>query len=121
MDTVQFYNCYDYNDDCYLIEMALDIPAHDINWIRFLVPQEGVRKSDWQCAFMEQYLNEDGTARICDLYDEPKENVKPCRIAFFIFKTPAEVLSTPYGDFLLSDPNPLPDRLADIIEFEESD
>lgn len=121
MDTVKLYNCYDFNDKCYLIEMVLDVPVYSLNLIRFCVPQEGVPRRDWQCAFLEQYLNEDGTEKLCSIFEEPEENVKPCRIAFFIFKTSGLVLSTPYGDFPLNDPLPLPARLADIIESVEPD
>ena len=121
MDTVKFFGCYSYNESCYLVEMLLYVPAYEINWSKFCVPQEGVRKADWQCAFLEQYLSEDGTEKICELYDEPEENVKPCRVAFFLFKVPADTLSTPYGNFLLSSDVPMPERLLDIIEFEEFD
>ena len=121
MDTVKFYECYHFNEEYYLVEMVLDIPAHDIEWDKICVPQEGIHPSNWQCAFLEQYLNEDGTVRICNMYNEPKENRKPCRVTFFIFKVPTRTLSTPYGDFLLSDVNPIPERLKNIIEFEEAD
>ena len=121
MGAVKFYECYDFNEDWYLIEMMLEVPAFDIDWMGICVPEEGVRKADWQCAYMEQYLNEEGTEKICDTYDEPEENVEPCRVAFFIFKVAANILSTPYGDFPLSDAKPLPERLKDIIEFEDAD
>ena len=121
MDTVKSYNCYDYNEEWYLIEIVLDVPAWDIDWGRICVPQEGVRKSNWQCAFMEQYLNEDGTAKICEAYDEPEENVCPCRVVFFIFKVSEKILSTPYGSFELSAAAPVPDRLKSIVEFEGED
>ena len=66
---------------------------------------------------MEQYLNEDGTEWICDVYDTPAESVNPCRVAFFIYKTEAEMLITPYGQFPLECID-MPERLEDIVEFD---
>jgi hypothetical protein len=70
---------------------------------------------------MEQYLNEDGTEKICETYDEPEHEVKPCRVAFFIYKEGSKMLRTPYGEFDLRNPQSLPTRLKDIIEFEDVD
>ena len=121
VDAVKFYECYHFSEQWYLIEMLLDVSALEIDWNNITVPQKGVSKLNWQAPFMEQYLNEEGCSKICDTYDIPKENVRPCRVAFFIFKVSAQTLSTPYGDFPLSDTKPLPQRLKNIIEFEESD
>ncbi len=121
MDIVKYYGCYDYNKEWYLVEMLLDIPPSEIDWSNINVPQKGLKRSSWQCAYMEQYLNENGTEKICETYDEPKENVKPCRVVFFIFKVPANILSTPYGDFELKSTNKVPERLENIVEFEEVD
>lgn len=120
-DAVKFYACYDFSEEWYLIEMLLDLSAPDILWDRITVPQKGVSKLNWQAPYMEQYLNEAGSIKICDTYDMPKEDVRPCRVAFFIFKVSSKTLSTPYGDFPLSDANPVPDRLTGLIEFENVD
>ena len=121
MDVVKFYECYNFSEQWYLIEMLLNVPALDVDWGNMTVPQKGISKTEWQVPCMEQYLNEDGSAKICDTYDVPKENVRPCRVAFFVFKVSERILSTPYGDFPLSDAKPMPERLKNIIEFEESD
>lgn len=36
------------------------------------MPEKGVQPNNWQTAFLEQYLNESGTEKICDLYGEHK-------------------------------------------------
>lgn len=117
MSNVDYYGCYDFNEEWYLVEMLINEEANEIDWSAFAVPEEGLEPKDWQTAYMEQYLNEDGTERICDVYDTPKGAVNPCRIAFFIYKTNAEMLATPYGNFPLEDMQ-VPERLEQIIEFE---
>lgn len=119
MDVVKYYDCYDYNEEWYLVEMLLDLSVSEIDWDNIVVPEDGVSESDWQCAYMEQYLNENGTEKICETDDEPEDDVKPCRVAFFIYKVPANTLHTPYGDFELKNSKKVPERLKDIIEFEE--
>lgn len=57
---------------------------------------------------------------ICELYDEPRPPAKPCRIAFFIYRT-GDVFHTPYGDFSISHTDKIPKRLKRIIEFEKPD
>ncbi len=121
METVKFYACYDFNDEWNLVEMVLDVASSEVDWAEICVPQDDVDRDNWQCAFMEQYLNADGTEKICEVYDEPEEDVQPCRVAFFIFKVGAPTLSTPYGAFSLNDTKPLPRRLQEIIEFDEVD
>ena len=121
MDIVKYYGCYDYSEEWYLIEMLLDIPVSEIDWNNINVPQVELQRSSWQVPYMEQYLNENGTEKICKTYREPKEYVKPCRVVFFIYKVPANVLSTPYGDFELSSANKVPERLENLVEFEEVD
>ena len=121
MDAVKFFGCYDYSEEWYLIEMLLDIPASEIEWSRILAPETGKPEGYWQAVYMEQYLNESGTEKICRTYYVPKEDVKPCRVAFFIFKVPPYTLTTPYGDFELGAAGEVPERLRNLVEFEEVD
>lgn len=121
MDCVMFYSCYDYNDEWYLIEMLLDISAEEIDLDNMIVPQDGLDKDSWQVPYMEQYLDESGTKKVCDTYTTPVTEVKPCRIAFFIYKAGANMLHTPYGDFVLQPAGKVPQRLETIIEFNETD
>ena len=118
---VLFYGCYDYNKDLLLIEMQVDVSWKWIRWHQFEVPQEGVDPSNWQAPYLEQYLNEDGTAMICDLYDTPTENTVPCRFVFFLYKTGAHSFRCQFGQFDLTAPQAVPARLLDIAETEDED
>jgi len=118
---VTYFSSYDYNEEWFLVEMVLNVSSAEIDWCAIEVPDEKLDKGNWQCAYLEQYLNADGTERICDLYDEPSPAINPCRVAFFIFKDGSQMLQTPYGSFDLTKTEKLPDRLAGIIEFEEAD
>lgn len=118
MDIVKYYGCYDYNEEWYLIELILDVSASEIDWSNIFVPEHETKKENWQVPYMEQYLDRDGTKKICKTYEVPKEYIKPCRVAFFIYKDSANVLSTPYGDFELSIESKIPERLESLVEFE---
>jgi hypothetical protein len=121
MSKVKLFSCYDYNEEWYLIEMLIDENSDDVDLGDFIAPDPELDEGDWQCPYNEQYLNEDGTELICEPWDEPEEGAEPCRIAFFLFKYGTSYLQTPYGDFSLDNVKPLPERLAEIIEFEECD
>lgn len=99
--------------------MALNISSAEIDWDSMVVPNENLDEGDWQCPYMEQYLNADGTEKICETYDEPEEEMNPCRIAFFIYKEDSHTLRTSYGEFNLTDVEKMPKRLKNIIEFDE--
>ena len=115
---VSFFTCYNFNKEWLLVEMVLNRASSEIDWASMVVPDAALDKAYWQCPYMEQYLNSDGTEKICETYHEPAEAVKPCRVAFFIYKNGAQSLQTPYGDFELSNIQMLPERLEKIIEFE---
>ena len=118
-----FFSCYDFSDEWYLVEMVLDEAPSKIDWGGMTVPEEGVDRADWQCPYMEQYLNADGTEKLCETYDLPADDARPCRVAFFLFKNgeAAATLRTPYGDFTLEAGAEVPARLERIVEFEETD
>ena len=103
----------------YLVEMALTIPPKDISFNKIVVPEKGVAERNWQTVLAEQYLNADGTERICDLYEMPDNGASNSRVAFFIYKTGARILRTPYGQFELNDAEETPNRLKSIIEINE--
>ena len=116
---VTLFNCFSFNEQWYLVEMALAIPPEEINFGKIVVPEEGAAPRDWQTVLAEQFLNSDGTERICDMYDTPDPGQTDSRVAFFIYKTDSHTLRTPYGDFELSDAEETPDRLKDIIEIDD--
>jgi len=116
-----FIGCYDFNSEAILLEMIIDEYPNEIDFTEFCVPDDTQKKENWQVAYMEQFLNLDGTCKLCETYDTPTEQSKPTRVAFFLFKTENQKLSTPYGDFSIANPQQLPDRLVDLIEFDECD
>lgn len=116
---VTLFNCFSYNEEWYLVEMALAIPPNEIAFEEITVPEEGVDREHWQAALTEQFLNHDGTERICEIWERPNNGETESRVAFFIFKTESQILETPYGQFKLSDTVKVPDRLKNIIEIDE--
>ena len=116
---VTLFNCFSFNDEWYLVEMALAIPPKNINFDKFVVPEESIAERDWQTVLAEQFLNYDGTERICDLYETPDNGDSNSRVAFFIYKTGSRTLRTPYGQFELSDAEEVPNRLKSIIEIDD--
>ena len=116
---VSYFECYNFNEEWLLVEMILNIPTSEIDWDSMVVSDDTLDKGEWQCAYMEQFLNADGTEKLCEVYDEPKDDVNPSRVAFFIFREGSRVLRTVYGDFDLSNVKNLPNRLKSIIEFQE--
>ncbi len=118
---VTLYNCFSYNPEWYLIEMALDIPPKEIEFGKIVVPEEGVDEGHWQAVLAEQYLNKEGTEKISRFFQlsPPDNGDTESRVAFFIFKTASHILRTPYGEFELSDAVKVPRRLSSIIEVDE--
>ena len=41
---VKQYKCYRYNEEWLLIEMVLDIPSSEIDWMDIAVPNEELRE-----------------------------------------------------------------------------
>jgi hypothetical protein len=113
------FNCFNFNDEWYLVEMLLEVSPQDIEFDEFVVPEDDVPETDWQTVLAEQFLNQEGTKKICELYDTPDTNDSNSRIAFFIYKTDSHTLKTPYGDFELTDSEQVPERLKTIIEIDE--
>ena len=113
--------CYIYNNEWLLIEMIIEDNANNICFDKFVVPNKQTKKQYWQCPYLEQFLNIDGTSKICDIYDIPNNDEKTTRVTFFIFETSDKLLQTPYGIFDISNKESLPVRLKTIIEFEEAD
>ena len=119
MSNARLFKCYDFNEEWLLIEMQADVSWKQIRWHQFQVPEEGVPAGNWQAPYLEQYLNDTGTERICNLYDTPSDNRESCRFAFFLYKTDAPKMNCQFGEFDLTQRQALPERLLGVIEFEE--
>ena len=115
------HGVYGFNSRFCLVEMTCDCPPDGIDWFGFSVPEDGKDEYELETPYMEQFLNEDGTEKLCEAWDEPAdcEDMTSTRVAFFIAKGHGEILETPFGSVSLSDVTALPKRLKDIIEFEK--
>lgn len=114
-----FHGCYRFNRTHIVVEVTLPMTPDEIDWFGFSVPEEGVDEFDRITPYMEQYLTPDGSDKLCEAWDEPEKQEAPTRVAFFLRKSDAPTLATPYGDLPLTDPRPLPDRLRELLEFEK--
>lgn len=115
---VTYFECYKFNREWLLVEMVLEIPSSEIDWESMVVPDGTLDRGNWQCPYLVQYLNAEGTEKICGTYEQPKDAAGPCRVAFFIFRDGARVLQTAYGDFDLTKAGRMPRRLKRIVAFE---
>lgn len=119
---VEVIGVYEVNEDVHLIELKIDTKPSDVNVEGFTQEIEGVSKDDWQVAYDEYYLNDEGSKVIGDFFNKPVEDLTPTRIAFFLYFVDFTMpLLTPFGEVNLPSPLPMPKRLKDIIEFEEVD
>ena len=112
---------YSYKDGVGLVELVLDSSFMDIKEsLDFCIEDRKISKSNWQTLYMEQYLNKEGTEKICETYSEPSLSTHPIRIAFFIFGLKqGQKLVSSFGDTIVRKMEPLPDRLKTIIEFDD--
>ncbi len=119
---VEIIGVYEVNEDVHLIEIKVDTKPSDLNVDGFTQEIEGVSEDDWQVAYDEYYLNDDGSKVIGDFFNRPKEEISSTRIVFFLYFVDFSIpLSTPFGKVNLPSPQQMPIRLKDIIEFEEAD
>ena len=119
MGIVETYACYAYNQDWHLVDMVLNVSPSAIEWESFVVPDERTTMENWQVPYMEQYFNPEGSEKLCPVYDVPKDEMNPCRVVFFIYKTESSILSTPYGQFDLQASGEIPAGIKALVEFEE--
>lgn len=108
--------------DVHLIELDIKAKHTDIDIGGFTQRQDGINQMSWQSPWDEKYLNEKGSEITGDWFKAPQNVAETTRLAFFLhfidFNKP---LTTPFGDIDLSPPEPMPDRLSSIIEYEEPD
>jgi hypothetical protein len=119
---VEIIGVYPINPDVHLIELKLDNKPSEINLDDFRQRIPNVPRENWQAAYDEHFLNETGNQVIGDFFKKPLEDKPPTRLIFFLYFVNFEAaLKTPFGDIVLPSPAPLPQRLKDIIVFEDAD
>lgn len=108
--------------DVHLIELEIwEKPSSiDMEEITQEIPNR--ERLDWQAPYDEHYLNTTGDKVIGDYFKLPVSDTQPTRLVFFMyfldFDSP---LLSQFGEIKLSSPTPMPERLKDIIVFEEVD
>jgi len=110
------------NSDVSLIEVLVQARPSDIDVGQFTQEEPGTSRDSWQVAYMERYLNETGEMVIGDDMDLPSQDESPTRLTFFMYYLDtARPLLTPFGEVNLPQRIAAPDRLKDIIPFDEVD
>jgi len=116
------YRVEDTDEDVHLFELLIDASPKDVNVGAILQKDPALRKDNWQVAYDERYLNEDGTEVIGDYFDRNELKGDRTRITFFLYFVDFnKPLTTQYGDIILPPAADMPERLSEIIEFEPVD
>ena len=93
MKNIQLFNCFDCANGFYLIEAVINDKSGKIDFSRFS-PNRRKGDENAECADSKLYA-----------------------IPFFVADNYGEIMNTPYGQFDLRNPEPLPDRLINCVEF----
>ncbi len=110
----------DGQQDISLVELLVDKRADEIDLVMFSQEIEGVSSDNWQVPFSENYLSIDGDEIIGDGFDLPKQIDRKTRLVFFIyFLDVTKEFKTPFGDLALIEKTVQPERLRNIIEFQD--
>ena len=87
----------------------------------FSQPRDGFSYDDWQVAWAEAYLAEDGERLLVERWGDAP-NVDRFRVAFFIhYWNPEVPLRTSYGDVRCPEVKSMPDRLQKLVPYEPVD
>lgn len=104
-----------YCEDAYILEMLIPMRSDLIDFSSFYCKDPKLPETDWQTAFGELFLSSDGSTVIGDGAYKPNTNDDTTRVVFGLYSEDLAVpLSTPFGAFLLSPIEKLPDRLNSI-------
>ncbi len=103
------------NKEVLLLEFYIDCAPKDIDMGEFTQEAEGLPKIEWQVAYDEKYLNEDGDTVIGYFGDEtPGETTRVCFYIYFLDIN--KPLLTPFGPVTLTEPTAMPKRLRKITK-----
>lgn len=119
---VEIFGVYAVNEEVHLIEVTIHKKPSEVNVEGFTQETPGVSRDNWQVAYDEYYLNEQGDKVIGDYFEKPINDESPTRLTFFLYFLDLSLpLLTPFGQVDLPTASPMPQRLKDIIEFENAD
>lgn len=120
MDEVQVVGLYPVTDHpgVHLVELIVEAPPEEFDIGDFTQEDPSLPDDEWPVPHDERYLNEGGDQVVGDLFEEPP-STPTTRLAFFLHGLdPARPLITPFGQVPLPAPQPMPARLAGLIEYE---
>ena len=107
------------NPDVTLLELIIYKSANEFDLLDFTQEITGQAIDNWQVPFSEKYLDQDGKTIIGDEFDRSNTQRNFTRLTFFIyFLDPAQPLVTPFGEIKLIEKVSQPQRIREIIIFE---
>ena len=113
--------CREQLESTVLVEALVRSRGKRFNVGDFSQPVDGVPRENWQAAWAETYLSEDGERLLVERWgDAPKADT--FRVAFFIHCwNPAAPLLTSYGEVRCPAVEKMPERLEKLVPYEPVD
>ena len=113
--------CREQLESMVLVEVLLHNRDERFEVADFCQAQDGVPRDNWQVAWAEAYLSEDGETLLVERWaDAPKTN--SFRVAFFIHSwNRSKPLLTSYGEASCPDVKKMPERLGKLVPYEPVD
>lgn len=113
--------CIETLENVVLIEVIVDNKSGKFDVSDFTQRIENIPKDNWQVAWAETYLNDDGDSLAVERWSTPPKT-DTLRIAFFIHEWKSDIpLSTSFGDIDCPAIKPMPERLAQLVPYEPVD
>jgi hypothetical protein len=113
--------CREQLESTVLIEVLVRNRDRLFNVGDFSQPGDGVPRENWQVAWAETYLSQDGKVLSVERWSDPP-NTDIIRIAFFIhYWNPAKPLLTSYGEVTCPTVMRMPERLQVLVPYEAVD
>jgi hypothetical protein len=113
--------CREQLESTVLVEVLVRDRDKRFNVGDFSQPQDGVPRDNWQVAWVEAYLSEDGENLLVERWANAP-NADSLRVAFFIhYWNPAAKLLTSYGGICCPAVKKMPERLQKLVPYEPLD
>jgi len=109
----------DTNPEVTLVELLICKKASEIEIGEFTQFVENQTRLNWQSPFSEKYLSLDGTEIIGDEDNLPDDLNETTRLIFFFyFLDLNKSLITPFGQLELTEKNNQPNRISELMKYE---
>ena len=108
------------NPDVSLIEVIVGNSYDSFDISEFTQETEGLERNYWQAPFGDIYLDVTGTKIVGDYFKMPVDKGEVTRLTFFIyFLNQNKPLNTPFGKLSLPVKTLMPERLKQLIRYED--